>query len=343
MTTNFKRPLRNKFIAAIALLLVLPTVFIVLQRGRTSAPPNEYQGASTEQSANQKESGHGDQVGSATASESRLSAGRQLQFPQSNERTTAGSPEYSSAVIQVSGFRMQERLIHKVDPVYPEKMKSTGLSNNVMLNVTIDEKGTVTETRVGFGIPAFAEAAAEAVGQWRYEPIMIDGMPTPAGFNVEVNFASNETVNANSNLREQLAVNHVSFIGDDPSDTSVQAHSLLSMDPFRVHDGREYYSVTPEMSAPVVHIDKRRLQEAAYAGWSVDDRLKELFDQPVNVTVFINENGDVDGVQAASGQLNPAFKEELMNLRFQSPASFSGKAVPSWFILSVEVPDFLNR
>ena len=134
----------------------------------------------------------------------------------------------------------------------------------------------------------------------------------------------------------------MSFMEDDPSDTSVQAVPFVIRDSVRVYNGREYYSVTPEMSAAVVQIDKRRLHEVAYAGEPSDDRLSDLFWQPVRVEIFINENGDVAGVGQASSSLNPALKEELMNLRVQSPASFSGKAVPSWFLLMIDVPNYIK-
>ena len=40
----------------------------------------------------------------------------------------------------------------------------------------------------------FVEAAVEAVSQWRYLPALVDGLPVPASFNVDVFFGNNETV-----------------------------------------------------------------------------------------------------------------------------------------------------
>ena len=89
---------------------------------------------------------------------------------------------------------MHSRLIHKVDPSYPESVKSTGASGAVVLTVTTNEEGVVVEIRRVSGNPIFVEAAAKAVTQWHYSPTLIDGKPVSVEFNVHLTFLSDGTV-----------------------------------------------------------------------------------------------------------------------------------------------------
>jgi TonB family protein len=62
-------------------------------------------------------------------------------------------------------------LVSKVNPVYPEMARRAGVSGTVVLEVTIDEAGRVTEVAVVRGLPlGVSEAAVEAVRRWQYRP-----------------------------------------------------------------------------------------------------------------------------------------------------------------------------
>ncbi|MCL2768435.1 MAG: energy transducer TonB, partial [Synergistaceae bacterium] len=217
---------------------------------------------------------------------------------------------------------MQGRLIYKEDPIYPENAKSAGLSISVGLNITINEKGEVTESAVITGNTIFAAAAMEAVSQWRYEPVLIDEIPTPVSFNVEIFFTPDEIVDIKYNPWEELLVNNVTLISEAPSDTTIQADPLFMFGNVKIYNGREYYSVTPEMSAPVVLINKFRLREMTYTNLPKDEYFKDLSTQPILVIIYINENGGIDGIQQSMGPKIPVLEKELMELRVQSPASF---------------------
>jgi len=80
------------------------------------------------------------------------------------------------------------RLIHRVPAVYPEAAKKAGIEGTVVLSVSLDEKGQVIRARVIKSIPELDEAALEAVRQWKYEPMTVDGNPRPIVFTVEVEF-----------------------------------------------------------------------------------------------------------------------------------------------------------
>jgi protein TonB len=52
----------------------------------------------------------------------------------------------------------------------------------------IGKDGTVTDVRVETGLPILAQAAIDAVKQWRYKPYMIDGEPVEVDSRITINF-----------------------------------------------------------------------------------------------------------------------------------------------------------
>jgi protein TonB len=75
-----------------------------------------------------------------------------------------------------------------VEPEYPELAKRTRLQGMVILVVTVDEEGNVTDIRVTRGHPILVEAAKAAVSQWKYSPTLLNGEPIPVTATVTVNF-----------------------------------------------------------------------------------------------------------------------------------------------------------
>ncbi len=80
------------------------------------------------------------------------------------------------------------RLIKKVEPVYPEKARRAQVEGVVILEATTDKDGKVESVRVLKPVPMLNQAAVDAVKQWEYEPVIIDGEPRGAVFTVTVNF-----------------------------------------------------------------------------------------------------------------------------------------------------------
>jgi len=80
------------------------------------------------------------------------------------------------------------RLIHRVLPIYPEAAKKAGIEGNVVLSVTLDDKGNIVKARVIQSIPELDQAALDAVRQWRYEPMAVNGTPRPVVLSVSVEF-----------------------------------------------------------------------------------------------------------------------------------------------------------
>jgi TonB family protein len=117
-------------------------------------------------------------------------AGRYIAIPTPPPKPVKRDP------IKVSGNMQESKLIRRVEPVYPELAKRARVEARVLLVVTIDEEGNVSEIRVIAGHPLLVEAALSAVRQWKYSPTLLNGEAVPVIATVTVRFslaASGET------------------------------------------------------------------------------------------------------------------------------------------------------
>ncbi|HTY64359.1 MAG TPA: M56 family metallopeptidase [Acidobacteriota bacterium] len=90
--------------------------------------------------------------------------------------------------IKVRGEIQESKLIRRVEPVYPELAMRARVQGQVILKVTVDEEGNVTEATVTDGHPLLNEAAVNAVKQWKYSPTFLNGKPVPVIATVSVTF-----------------------------------------------------------------------------------------------------------------------------------------------------------
>jgi len=74
------------------------------------------------------------------------------------------------------GFMINKKLVHKVDPVYPEAAIKARVQGRVKLTVTVNEEGLVSDVQAAAGHPLLNEAAVNAVKQWKFStPIVLVG------------------------------------------------------------------------------------------------------------------------------------------------------------------------
>ena len=88
----------------------------------------------------------------------------------------------------VSSDDQNQKLVHRVEPVYPERAKRQQLEGTVRLRVAVDAEGKVENVKVLSGSSLFAQAAAAAVRQWRYEPMLVEGKAVAVVSEVTVTF-----------------------------------------------------------------------------------------------------------------------------------------------------------
>jgi TonB family protein len=87
-----------------------------------------------------------------------------------------------------SGDDPTGRLIHRVDPEYPLEAKTGHIQGSVALDVQILDDGSVGNIEIAAGNPLLAQAAVQAVRQWRYQPYVVDGHPVGTQTKIKINF-----------------------------------------------------------------------------------------------------------------------------------------------------------
>ena len=93
-----------------------------------------------------------------------------------------------AAPAPIGGDVKQAKLIKSVPPLYPALARTQRISGNVQIDALIDEHGNVSSMKVLSGSPILHQSALTAVKQWKYEPAMLDGKPTPMHLTVTVQF-----------------------------------------------------------------------------------------------------------------------------------------------------------
>ena len=90
--------------------------------------------------------------------------------------------------VRVGGDVKPPRLISGPAPVYPILARQSHIMGMVVIDAIIDEHGNVVQEKVISGHPLLVQAALNAVLERKYEPTVLDGVPTPVDLRVEVNF-----------------------------------------------------------------------------------------------------------------------------------------------------------
>lgn len=90
--------------------------------------------------------------------------------------------------VRVGGGIAPPRKIKDVKPEYPAVAAAARVQGVVILEILVNEDGTVGAAKVLRSIPLLDEAAIAAVKQWEFTPVTLDGQTVPAILTVTVNF-----------------------------------------------------------------------------------------------------------------------------------------------------------
>ncbi len=90
--------------------------------------------------------------------------------------------------VKVSSGVTEGLLIHKVMPEYPAQAKAAHMQGTVVLAATIGKDGVIKDLKLVSGPPMLAQAAMNAVRQWRYKPYFLNGQATEVDTTINVNF-----------------------------------------------------------------------------------------------------------------------------------------------------------
>ena len=92
------------------------------------------------------------------------------------------------APVRAGGQIQPPSLIKRVPPVYPPLAVSAGIQGVVILEATVGQDGKVQEVSVLRSVGLLDRAAMDAVRQWRYEPLLLNGRPERFILTVTVSF-----------------------------------------------------------------------------------------------------------------------------------------------------------
>jgi TonB family protein len=264
--------------------------------------------------------------------------------------------------IRVGGNVQESKLISKVEPVYPELAKRARVSGRVIMMVTANEEGLVTDVRVTNGHPLFTDAAVYAVKQWRYSPTLLDGVPVPVIFTVTCIFNMmgddlvQMTMDESGNLTgesqsmdiesvipklAQEGMAHIRIAPSTPirvAEKVVQnlqqrgVRRIVLSGPYMLYQGKLFYTGKPT-SGPQLAPDLERLQSLLDASWQSDPGKPKM----LRYALFINEVGEIVGVQSQSGPGNPEIDRELMRIRVIAPATLGADPIPIMYLFNISM------
>jgi TonB family protein len=76
----------------------------------------------------------------------------------------------------------------KPSPVLPAAAKRAGVRGPVIVEVRVNESGSVTEARVLRGDPLLNDLATDAARHWTFEPFLFNDVATPIVYSIPINF-----------------------------------------------------------------------------------------------------------------------------------------------------------
>jgi periplasmic protein TonB len=91
--------------------------------------------------------------------------------------------------IRIGGQVTAPALVYRVEPKYPDFAAQAQIEGLVILEATVDTEGRVQSVEVLRSHGLLDQAAIDAVKQWRYSPLVLNGKPFPFILTVTVRFS----------------------------------------------------------------------------------------------------------------------------------------------------------
>ena len=93
--------------------------------------------------------------------------------------------------VRVGGDIKEPKKVRHVAPVYPEVAQQARVQGVVILELLLDDSGSVTNAIIMRSVPLLDQAALDAVRQWQFTPTQVNGVPVNVIMTVTVNFTLN--------------------------------------------------------------------------------------------------------------------------------------------------------
>ena len=94
----------------------------------------------------------------------------------------------SSELLEVPEDFADDQIVHRVHATYPKQARARKLHGTVVLEAIVNKKGAVDSLQLVSGDPLLAQAAADAVKQWRYKPYLHNNEPTEFQTRITIDF-----------------------------------------------------------------------------------------------------------------------------------------------------------
>ena len=95
----------------------------------------------------------------------------------------------SPSLDQVSALQLRPaKLLHRVEPIFPDFAKEAGLDGTILLSAIIGTDGRLKDMKLVSGNRALATEAFRALRDWRYRPYLLNGKPIEAETRIVMNF-----------------------------------------------------------------------------------------------------------------------------------------------------------
>jgi TonB family protein len=107
------------------------------------------------------------------------------------DKSTSGTPD-DKGVYLVGGGVTPPTKIDPARPQYPPEANALGVTGVVIVEIVVDETGSVADAKVVRSIPLLDEEAVRAVRNWHFTPSMVNGQPVPVRMNVSVSFTTSQ-------------------------------------------------------------------------------------------------------------------------------------------------------
>lgn len=89
-----------------------------------------------------------------------------------------------------SGLDRLPRLLERIEPVYPKKLRGEGVSGEVVVHFILDERGRVTKAETQSATdPRLNLLAVRTIKKWKFEPGIRNGRPVKTHLQVPINFS----------------------------------------------------------------------------------------------------------------------------------------------------------
>jgi TonB family protein len=101
------------------------------------------------------------------------------------QRASAVEP---AGVLELPPNVAEASVLHRVEPDYPKEARQQGIQGAVVLSVRIAQNGRVQSATLVTGPPLLAQAATDAVKQWRFRPHLVGGRSVEMQTKITLNF-----------------------------------------------------------------------------------------------------------------------------------------------------------